>query len=35
MVFEPKTLVLHLAIEQRPSTSGTLRKLDLRKLFAK
>lgn len=35
MVFEPKALVMHVAIEERPSTRGTLRKLDLNKLFAK
>ena len=35
MVFEPKALILHVAIEERPSTRGTLRKLDLNKLFAK
>jgi hypothetical protein len=35
MVFEPKALVMHVAIEERPSTRGTLRKLDLKELFAK
>jgi isopenicillin-N N-acyltransferase like protein len=35
MVFEPKALVMHVAIEERPSTHGTLRKLDLKELFAK
>jgi len=35
MVFEPKALLMHVAIEERPSTRGTLRKLDLNKLFAK
>jgi isopenicillin-N N-acyltransferase-like protein len=33
MIFEPKALILHVAIEERPSTRGTLRKLDLNKLF--
>jgi hypothetical protein len=33
MVFEPKDLVLHVAIEQRPSTSGTLRRIDLKPLL--
>jgi predicted choloylglycine hydrolase len=33
MVFEPKALVMHVAIEERPSTRGTLRRLDLKKLF--
>lgn len=35
MVFEPNALVLHVAIEERPSTRGTLRKLDLKELFGK
>jgi isopenicillin-N N-acyltransferase like protein len=35
MVFEPKSLLMHVAIEERPSTRGTLRKLDLKELFAK
>lgn len=33
MVFEPKSLLLHVAIEERPSTRGTLRRLDLQTLF--
>jgi predicted choloylglycine hydrolase len=33
MVFEPKALVLHVSIEQRPSTQGTLRRVDLKKLL--
>lgn len=35
MIFEPKGLVLHLAIETRPSTDGLLRKIDLKPLFEK
>jgi predicted choloylglycine hydrolase len=34
MVFEPRDLVLHVAIEERPSTQGTLRRIDLKPLFA-
>jgi predicted choloylglycine hydrolase len=33
MVFEPSDLVLHLAIETRPSTDGTLRRIDLKPLL--
>lgn len=33
MVFEPKALLMYVSIEERPSTHGTLRKLDLKKLF--
>jgi len=34
MVFEPKDLILHVAIEERPSTSGALRPVDLKPQFA-
>ena len=35
MVFEPQSLVLHVAIEERPSTTGTLRRIDLKALLKK
>lgn len=35
MVFEPKAMILHLAIETRPSTDGVLRSIDLKPLFAR
>ncbi len=34
MVFEPQALRLHVAIETRPSTQGTLRMVDLKPLFS-
>jgi isopenicillin-N N-acyltransferase like protein len=35
MVFEPKAMVMHVSIEKRPSTSGELRRLDLKPLLGK